>query len=205
MADRRAKLDGMSGLTVLVLAAGASRRMRGGDKLLERIDGVQLLRRQVLAAMATECNVVICLPADAPERMAAVADLAVTRFAVTDAAEGMGASIRTGVAALPEGCAAVMILPADMPELDTRDLRAVARSWQSAPDAVHRGASASGRPGHPVIFPARLFGRLITLSGDTGAREVMAGEDVRLTPLPDAHALTDLDTPEDWRSWRARR
>ncbi|NBR54129.1 MAG: nucleotidyltransferase family protein, partial [Rhodobacteraceae bacterium] len=37
---------------ILILAAGKSSRMRGRDKHLEEIDGVPLLRRLALAALA---------------------------------------------------------------------------------------------------------------------------------------------------------
>ena len=57
---------------ILLLAAGASSRMRGGDKLLERVDGVPLVRRQVLAALATGCEVVVCLPDSTGPRFAAL-------------------------------------------------------------------------------------------------------------------------------------
>ena len=39
---------------LLILAAGAASRMRGPDKLALKIDGVPLLRRQAMAAIAAE-------------------------------------------------------------------------------------------------------------------------------------------------------
>ena len=40
-------------IPILILAGGASSRMQGRDKLLEDVDGVPLLRKQVLIAAAT--------------------------------------------------------------------------------------------------------------------------------------------------------
>jgi molybdenum cofactor cytidylyltransferase len=132
--------------------------------------------------------------------------LAVVPVFVPDAAEGMGASIRTGVAALPDGCGAVMILPADLPELLASDLRVMLDAWQDRPDAILRAVDQDGKHGHPVIFPADLFPALRGCKGDAGARDVLRAHQGRIVtlPLPGRHATTDLDTPEDWAAWRAR-
>ena len=72
---------------------------------------------------------------------------------------------------------------------------------------ILRAADRDGTPGNPVLFPADLLPDLQKIKGDKGARDLLrrhAGK-VHLIPLPEAHALTDLDTPEDWAAWRARR
>jgi CTP:molybdopterin cytidylyltransferase MocA len=97
-----------------------------------------------------------------------------------------------------------MILPADMPEITSADIATLCTAWEDAPkDGLLRATSQDGKPGHPVIFPRRCFGDLKALSGDQGARSVLAGENPHLVALPGRHALTDLDTPDDWRDWRA--
>lgn len=189
---------------ILLLAAGASRRMRGADKLLEPVAGEPLLRRQARAALATGAPVVATLPPGAAARRAVLEGLDLRIVEVPDAAEGMGASIRAGVAALPEGASGVLLLLADLPELGAGDLAAMLARHAAAPGAVLRATSADGRPGHPVVFPARLFPALAALRGDAGARAVLEGAAVVPVPLPDARATTDLDTPEAWAEWRSK-
>lgn len=194
-------------IAVLLLAAGASRRMRGRDKLLEEIDGAPLLRRQARAALAAGIGpVLVALPCADHPRAAALDGLAVTPVPVADADEGMGASIRAGVAALPPGMRGVIILPADMPDLGAVELVQMEQAFRGDPLPILRGASGA-RPGHPVLFPADLFPALQTLSGDRGAAPVIAANRtrLRLLPLPGQSALTDLDTPEAWTEWWARR
>lgn len=196
----------MTGCAILILAAGASSRMRGGDKLLEVVAGQPLLRLMALRAIGAGKERVFCtLPGPTHQRSACLDGLAVTPVLVADPSEGMGASIRAGVAALPEDCPAVMILPADMPEITADDLTTILLAHQSAPAAILRAVDHDGTPGHPVIFPADLFPALGACQGDTGARDVLRGHPDRviLVPLPDRHATTDLDTPEDWAAWRA--
>lgn len=178
--------------------------MRGGDKLLEWVEDMPLLRRQARIARAVCPAVIVTLRPDDTARRQVLAGLDLALVTVPDAAEGMAASIRAG-AAVATG--AVMILPADMPELDVDDLAHLIAAFDQTPDAILRGATAAAEPGHPVIFPADLRADLLGLRRDTGARHILQREAarVRLIALPDQHALTDLDTPEDWATWRAGR
>lgn len=191
---------------ILLLAAGASSRMRGADKLLEPVDGAPLLARQAQAAAATGCPVVVTLPPGAAARRAALAGLPVRPVEVADAAEGLGASIRAGVAALPAGATGVLLLLADLPEITADDLARICAAHRADAAAIWRATAEDGRAGHPVLVPADLFGALRGLAGDAGARAVLAAHAgrVRPVPLPGARAVTDLDTPEDWAAWRAR-
>ncbi|MBO9472128.1 nucleotidyltransferase family protein [Shimia sp. R10_1] len=194
-------------LTILVLAAGSSSRMRGGDKLLEDIEGAPLLRIITSRALATGANVMVALPLDKPNRMEALAGLSVQSVFVPDADNGMAHSLRAGVAALSDETTAVMILPADMPEIEEFDLQTMINALKATPEAILRGATAAQVPGHPVLFPRRFFPELLRLSGDKGARDVLKAnkQSITLVPLPENHALVDLDTPEQWESWRAER
>ncbi|MFW8634532.1 nucleotidyltransferase family protein [Cribrihabitans pelagius] len=185
---------------ILLLAAGASTRMRGSDKLLVDVDAQPLLTRMCRRAALTGLPVFVTLPSLAHPRAAVICDA--TPVAVPDAAEGMAASIRQGVAALTASTDAVMILPADMPEITTQDMMLLAARQDELQGQVLRACAEDGTPGHPVLFPRRCFEALQALTGDRGARSVLAGEDVRKIPLPGRHAVIDLDTPEAWAKWR---
>ena len=191
---------------VLILAAGQSRRMGGRDKLLEEIDGVPLITRLARAALATGQPVLVTLPPQGSARRAALQGEPVRIVTADLAADGMAASLVAGLAALPERADAVMILLGDLPEIGADDLRAVMAAAASAPQAIWRGATDDGRPGHPVVFPRRLFSELAGLQGDSGAQTVIQAHagDLRLCSLPGARAVTDLDTPEAWAAWRAK-
>jgi len=196
----------LSHIAILILAAGASSRMGGRDKLMQDAGGMPLLARVTDRAVATGLPVLVTLPdLDHPRADLVNAD-AVTLVGVPDWASGMSASIRAGVAALPDRTSAVMILPGDMPDLQTVDLLALTRAAHAAPDAIIRAASQDGIPGHPVIFPADLFPELRAVSGDQGGHSVVSAHKTRLhlVELPANRALCDLDTPEDWAAWRTQ-
>lgn len=196
----------MTGLVILIPAAGSAARMQGRDKLLERVDGMPLLRRQVGIAQALKRPVRVTLPQDRPARRAALDGLEGVNIAtLSQAREGLAASLRDGGAWASEMDAnGLMILLADLPELTERDLRTLAQAYEKAPETPIRATDSSGKPGHPVILPARLFKRLEKLRGDAGAKALLEGETVTRIALPGRHATTDLDTPEDWAAWRAR-
>lgn len=195
----------MTGPAILILAAGSSSRMRGTDKLLERVEGEPLITRQCRIAAATGCPVVIALPEDRPAREAALAELPHRAVIVPDAAEGLAASLRRGIAAA--GRRPVLLLLADMPEITADDLRLMLARQSAGPDRILRGAAEDGTPGHPVVFPEWTLPELARLEGDGGARDLLRrhADRVDLVALPGFHAVTDLDTPEDWAAWRKGR
>lgn len=187
-------------IPILILAAGQSSRMRGRDKLLEPVDGMPLLRQRVLTALAVSRQVSITLPDRDHPRGTTVSDLPIDLIAVPDAHTGMAASLCRGVAAMP-ACNHFMVLLADLPELTTVDLTKLIASI--GPDhLIFRGTSSDGTPGHPIIFNASLRRLFAKLTGDSGGREIIAKHPTKYVALPDHHAIRDLDTPEDWDSWR---
>lgn len=192
----------MSGVVILLPAAGASTRMRGADKLLQEVRGQPLLRDRVDLALGTGCNVAVTLPPEAEARRAALDGLRVTLLPVPDAASGMSASLRTGAAwAMAQGASALMVLLPDLPDLTADDLSILLQANDS--ENIFRACDVHGTPGHPVILPARLLPDLTRVTGDTGARDLLRAHPVTLAPLPGSHATTDLDTPEAWAAWRA--
>ena len=193
-------------LPIILLAAGTAARMRGRDKLLERVDGMSLLRRQAeMARRVTTGPVLVTLPPPPHARYAELEGVDVTKIIVPNPEEGMNASIRAGFAALPDGTERAMVLLADLPELTEIDLNDVVQSAEFNNEfRITRGITVDGKQGHPIIFAAPLFPELTRLTGDSGGREVVAqnADSINLVPLPGQHARRDLDTPEDWAAWR---
>ena len=194
----------MSDLTIVIPAAGASSRMGGTDKLLITIDGVPLVRRTALRALAAHPQVLITLRSNDSARLKVIGDLQVQILPIPDAALGLSSSLRRAAA---QGQGRLMILPADMPDLTSQDLVQMITLSNADPDAVLRATTQDGNLGHPVIFPAHLRHAFGSLTGDQGARSLLHGNAscLRTIALPNQNALTDLDTPEAWQAWTQSR
>ena len=176
--------------------------MEGRDKLLETIEDVPLLRR--VAALASGCPVMVALPLAGP-RQAALNGLRVTMITVKDAAEGLGATLRTAAlfAARHAPDRPMMILLPDVPGVGPFDIKTILNRFDAAGgDTVVRATDDAGRPGTPLIVPPRLIEGFTKLTGDDGGRSVLKGENVIKVPVADRRATTDLDTPEAWQAWR---
>lgn len=193
-------------LPILILAAGASTRMRGSDKLLENVQGAPCLQTLAKRALATGRPVVVTLPSLDHPRASCLEGLDIKQVAVPDTNLGMSRSLQCGIAALPQTAIGVMIIPADMPDITTLDMTEMLAAFSSTHALALRATTQTGAQGHPIIFDAALFDDFQQLSGDVGAQEILSklGNSLALHPLKGDRARLDLDTPEDWSSWRAR-
>ncbi len=197
------------GIHILILAAGASRRMRGDDKLLRQIEGEPLLQRTARQAVESKAQAVhVVVPAGHHEREGVLAGSGVSIVPCRDWREGMGASLRAGIAMIPEEASAVIVSLADMPDITAAHYNALIEAFAATASDVRsfqilRAVTASGRVGHPVLFGKAWLKELVQVSGDHGARGILQREkrDIVLVPTEGEGAVTDLDTPEAWASW----
>jgi molybdenum cofactor cytidylyltransferase len=187
-----------AGFWAVVLAAGAGSRF-GGDKLRARWGDGSLIQASLTVARAAPVEGVLVLtrPGDRLIDDLTVQRPAVQEIEVADWAEGMGATLRAGIAALPPSAAGVYVFLGDMPRIPLSVLAPLA-------EAVRAGAPAAapvfeGRIGHPVLLSAALFGRLMALTGDRGARRLLDtfGDRLVLVPAPNDGVVFDVDTPGD--------
>lgn len=180
--------------------------MEGRDKLLEQINGQPLLRDRAKMCLRSKADAVrIVLAPDAPDRRRTLAGLPVQIVETMGAHLGLSHSLQTGAAGVK---GSLMVVLADLPDLTSADLDAIIDAAHAHPDAnVVRGATPDGKPGHPVLLTGAAVGLIADLSGDKGVQNGLKGgsHHTHLVELAENRALADLDTPEDWRRWRASR
>lgn len=189
-----------TGRHAIVLAAGAGRRF-GGGKLTADWRGEPLIRAAVRTALTAGVDqVIVVTGADADQVANALSSLDNPRLAIVPSvgwAEGMAASLRTGIAALPESAEAVVVFLGDMPlippALADELLDAV---MDGAPAATVRSVHG---PAHPVAFSAGVLPQLMNLQGDRGARSVLEdlGEAVVNIDSNDPGVVVDVDQAGD--------
>ena len=192
-------------MAIIILAAGQSKRMRGLDKLTQKISGLPQIQRITLLACQVSAKVIVALPDAAHPRSICLLGLPIERRFILNSQSGMGYSLASAASMLKKDLhSGVMIIPADMPDLTREDIELLVAAHQKNPEVIAQAISTNGRLGHPVVFPNRCFKSLITLKGDKGARALIAQDRkaIKHIALPGSHATNDLDTPEDWMAWR---
>jgi molybdenum cofactor cytidylyltransferase len=194
--------------TIIVLAAGHGTRFKGARHKLEQTlgsgganvhtgdpaEGPTVLGSTLRHAVETQLPVVVITTAAlAPVAWRQLARRDVVVLADAESARGMGHSIATGVSER-SGAPGWLVLPGDMPLVTSESILAVAAALENHPVvyAQHRG-----RRGHPVGFSAELYSELVMLTGDEGARRLVARYPAHGVELPDPGVLVDVDTTAD--------
>ena len=106
---------------------------------------------------------------------------------------GMGDSIAAGVRASADA-PGWLILPGDMPMIQTATLLAVAAQLPRHPAVFAR---FHGQRGHPAGFSAICRAELIGLTGDEGAKSILARHAAQGVDVADPGVLMDIDTQAD--------
>ena len=192
---------------VVVLAAGRGSRFEGavhklrqslGDESVLAATLAQVLQSGLPAVVVTTAELVpIVQPLIAARDIVLLPPIG----SATREQLGMGYSIAAGVGARPNA-SGWLVLPGDMPLVQATTLQAVARSLGQHPVvyAQHRG-----RRGHPVGFAAELYTELVRLTGDEGARRLLARYPSQGLEVDDPGVLVDVDTQADLESAQRQR
>ena len=93
----------------------------------------------------------------------------------------------------------VVVLLGDQPLVGAELVRELTAFYLQKPECAAAPA-CDGVRGNPVILPAGAFGETLLLSGDKGARGILAAFGLRLMPTNDTAAITDVDTWEAYES-----
>jgi molybdenum cofactor cytidylyltransferase len=190
----------------IVLGAGRSSRMGGPNKLLEEINGKPLIRIVTEHVLASQARPVIVVTGHQRERVeAALAGLPVKFVHNPDFADGLGTSLRAGIAALPPEPDGVIVCLGDMPQVDAGIIDKMIGTFDPASGALVVIPTIEGKRGNPVLWSRRFFPDLMAVEGDVGARHLIGRytEAVAEVPLTGTAALTDVDTPEALKAVRA--
>lgn len=181
----------------VLLAAGASLRL-GTPKQLVLFQGETLLRRAAHTLLATDCALVtVVLGANAERMREELRGLPVETAVCADWSRGMAHSLRTGInAAVVAAADAALIAVVDQPLVTAAHLNRLIDAHRHARSPI----VATGYEdvnGVPALFDQALYGELLALEGDSGARGVIARHAPTVARLEFPDAAVDLDHAED--------
>lgn len=189
-----------SAVAAIVLAAGASRRL-GHPKQLLAYGNETLLQRSIrFASEAGAAPVFAVLGAHADAVAAAMACGPALLVLNQQWERGIASSIHAGLGALnavaPHASAA-LILPCDQPRLTAGHLRALIEAFTAQTEPSIVASTYAEVLGVPAIFPRSAFAHLHALSGDKGARALLADPPCALVSVPFPGGEVDIDIPAD--------
>ena len=180
------------GVVGLLLAAGSGERFGGPKALARDDDGTSWLLRSV-QALRPCAEIVVVVGAEAAQ-VAALLPMSVPRIRADDWAEGMGASLRAGLAALePTSHDSALVSLVDLPDVDAAVVARLVAATEGPADLAR--AAYDGVPGHPVLLGRDHWPDVIdTATGDRGARDYLATHDVALVECGDLATGVDVDS-----------
>ena len=113
-------------------------------------------------------------------------------------AAGMGHVLASALAQAGGDWEAVVVLLGDQPLVTGRAVARVVEAWRAGAGPVVT-ATYGGRPGHPKLFDRRLLPDLLRLTGDTGARDLVAAHPDRVhrVEVGDLGSDADIDVEAD--------
>jgi molybdenum cofactor cytidylyltransferase len=183
-------------LTAVILAAGFSRRF-GKEKLLMRVYDKPIILHVVDSVLEMGFRETILVYRN-EEILKAVSGRKMKSVYNSAAADGISSSIKCGLR-LTRSIDDYIFFTGDMPFINFDTVTQLLK-------AFHEGMGSiivpryGGYNGNPVIFASKWKGKLENLSGDTGGRTIIKGnqEEVYFVDIQDLKAGMDIDTMEEY-------
>lgn len=186
-------------ISAVILAAGASGRM--GRPKQELVLGSQtVLSRVVSTFLRSRVGEVVVVVQPGHRRLVPQSPK-VKLVLNSDQQRGMSWSLRLGLNQVT-GDAAIIGL-GDQPLVSVRTINALISAYLEG-GAKIVVPTCDGERGNPVLFDRALFGQILRLKGDRGAKSVVLENEgqVKEVEVGDKGILLDIDTPEDLRRIR---
>lgn len=189
----------MSGIGILILAAGASIRL-GQPKQLLHSRGKPLIRQMAEVAIQSGCHPIgIVLGAYTETIAPHLANLNIKIIHNEQWQTGMASSIRCGLeemAAIVPELDAIVLMVCDQPFVTPNLIRHLINKHRTTNFPIV--VSAYGEVlGVPALFHKTLFPELKTLQGDVGAKFIIRQYRSRVLSIPFVEGAIDLDIPQD--------
>jgi len=187
-------------LSLIVLAAGKSSRMRGRNKLLVKVDGKPMIRRVVEAALSSKADeVIVVIGYQARKVRDVLADLPCQLVVNKGYEKGQSSSVKVGLGEVGEVTRAILVLPGDIAKIDPRSINLVVEEYNRHEASIIIAAH-KGRLGHPILLSKKLFKEIERIDEETlGLKAVIKKHEgeIRLVEAGSENVLRDVDTPGD--------
>ena len=194
-------------IAVLIMAAGASRRMKGIKQLMPWKDSNFLVEtiKTVQKSDATSVNVVLGSNADLIASTCQLTEMNINVFTNTHWDKGLGNSIAYGVQSLLkqyEPYNGILICLADQPLLEHQHLNNLIDQFEKNTSKII-ATDYNAKAGVPVLFPTLHFKALSQLDGDFGAKDYLNKHTNNIISLNATRQIIDIDTTREYEQLMA--
>ena len=189
--------DNVPRIAAILLAAGASRRMGGANKLLLPVADEPMIRRVARTLLASLAVSVTVVTGHEAARIAGALDgQAVCLVHNEHHADGQMTSVRAGLLA-SEAADGYLVCPGDQPALSAAEIDHLIGAFAKAPPGRILVPLWQGRRGNPIILPASVRAEIAAGGVNFGCRNLISRhpERVATAEAQSAAVLADIDTP----------
>lgn len=187
-------------VSAVILAAGQSKRM-GRPKQLLVYKGKTLIEWAVDTVLSSCVGETIVVVGHEAESIKAVLkDKPVKLVFNPDYRQGMSTSLKAGVSSVSSRAMGILIMLGDQPGLTPGIINELIAAFEAGKGGiivpVHHG-----RRGNPVLLDIKYKRDLMSLTGDVGARQILAAHPADVCEVKERSAgiLQDVDTEEEFR------
>ena len=184
---------------VLIMAAGASRRLGQPKQLLE-YKGETLIRRISNEALKAKIGEITVVTGYDHENIGkGISDLEVNVFYNEEWEEGLGASIRNGlkhILDIDPQTNAILLSMVDQPFVDATHLKKLVAAYDAARPMIIASAYSSTF-GVPILVDSFYFDALKKLKGDEGGKKIFANYIKDIVEIPFIEGKIDIDEKKD--------
>jgi molybdenum cofactor cytidylyltransferase len=181
-------------ISILILAAGSSKRLKEPKQLL-RFNDDSLLRRAIKKSLELTENIYVVLGHRSELCQEDISDLKVKILYNDNYKKGMGSSISFGISNI-QNSSNVLIMLCDQPLIPIDHYLNMIKKFNENNTIVC--SKYNKQYAVPSIFPRSSFSSLLQLSGDKGAKSILNESEVEFILLKDEYAI-DIDTPDDYK------
>lgn len=198
--------DNIMCIGCIVMTAGQSKRFIGGNKLLEKIQGRELIRytldkvKDVQSKLAKASAAIELMPLvvtcwDEIAKICEELSIDCLQYEGGLQSETIRRGLQYAKSWKWAGC---MFMTGDQPLTGVNSLIRLMRAFEKDNSSVYR-LCWGNKPGNPTIFPARYFTELMKLTGDQGGKSLLKTHEIPVTHVSVEHSweLLDVDTRQD--------
>ena len=188
-------------ISAILLAAGQSKRMKGENKLTKKINGVPLINLSILNILESSIEELIIVTGYQNEILESIInkDNKIKIFFNNHYKSGMASSIKVGVSNLSKKSKAFFICLGDMPYVNRKIYEQLIKHANDKEIII---PTYNAKQGNPVLFSIKMKNKIMSVEGDSGAKELLKKYKDKIFKLPidDSSILTNLNTMDSFKN-----